>query len=125
MELLENKPEISMMEHIDFEKFKNDLQNKGIKLSDDIVKSPALAITMNGRHYVFINKTIYDNVDKDYQDIIMLHEFAHCDGVKGEEDADRWVIEMFREFTDDRTEAIEKIKSMWEYRHGHEYREMK
>ena len=79
---------------------------------------------MNGKHNIFVNKTIYDSVDEDYQDIILMHEYAHCFGVRGEEDADRWVIKMLEDYPTDRSEAIEKLIDMWEYKHGHKYKEV-
>jgi len=129
MEIFENKPEILMLENDDYEDFTKTLKiltDGQIELpADEIIDdSIALAITLKGKHTIVVNKTVYDSIDEDYKDIVIMHELAHCEGIRGEEDADRWVVEILEECDVDRSEAVEKLKDMWEHKHGHEYREV-
>ena len=49
--------------------------------------------------------------------MILAHELAHVNGVKGEEDADKWAL-------DGLTNKIERdiLIDNWKHRHGHEYK---
>lgn len=121
-----NRSTVVMFEEEEFEKYKDILYNVvagRVELPED--EGIAFAITIKGESMVLVNETIYNKMDKDEKDIIILHELAHCEGITGEEDADRYVIDMLGESSVDRTEAIETLIDMWPYRHGHEYWEGK
>jgi hypothetical protein len=119
----ENRREIPKILKIDKDKFEKCKSNMfleyGFKVSDN--EKTAMSVVLKDKSFILINKDEYDEYDEDYQYIIIAHECAHCCGIKGEEDADKWALEVMKK-SPDKSKAVKKLLDMWKYRHGHEYK---
>ena len=109
-----NIPKLVMLEEKEFIKNMNILSSI---LKKEINESIAFAISFENKHYIFINKDYYDELDDDYKNIIISHECAHCYGIENEEEADRWALDALKS----NKKASDKLIDMWEFRHGHKY----
>lgn len=118
-EYRKKKPEIIMVDKDEFIKIKNNMVLRfRLKISKN--EKMAMSVILKDKSFIFINKNDYDKLDKDYQYIIIAHECAHCYGIKGEEDADKWALEVIKRSPKNQS-AEKKLLDMWKYRHGHEY----
>jgi len=115
MDLLNVK--IAYMNDEEYESLLNMLIASGVDVPD--VKND-LAFAIEADYPMIVFRDIIKTLTKDEQRAITAHEVAHLVGIKDEEEADRWAISAL---TTEKEKDI--IISQWEYRHGHEYEEVK